>query len=88
MVRLAALRGIDGAGEVESAVMLAGGYTRHGQMGQKVPIKGNCRLKMSQMLKWVLVALAIFGVLWFLQSRVGPEDMARQEIAVDANAIR
>ncbi len=68
--------------------MLAGGYTRHGQMGQKVQIKGYCRLKMSQMLKWVLVALAIFGVLWFLQSQVGSEDLARQEIAVDANAIR
>jgi hypothetical protein len=68
--------------------MLAGGYTRHGQMGQKVGIKGNRRLKMSQMLKWSLVALAVFGVLWFLQSRVGSQDLARQEIAVDANAIR
>lgn len=57
-------------------------------MGQKVPIKGYCRLKMSQMLKWVLVVLAVFGVLWVLQSRVGSEDVARQEVAVDANAIR
>lgn len=57
-------------------------------MGQKVGIKGNRRLKMSQMLKWSLVALAVFGVLWFLQSRVGSQDLARQEIAVDANAIR
>jgi hypothetical protein len=68
--------------------MLAGGYTRHGQMGQKVRTKGYCRLKMSQMLKWVLVVLAVFGVLWFLQTRVGSQDVARQEIAVDANAIR
>lgn len=79
----------DGAGEgAESAVMAAGAIHGMGKWGKRPPLKSSYWFKMSNLLKWSLVALVVFGLLWFLQSRVGPQDVARQELAVDANAIR
>jgi hypothetical protein len=43
---------------------------------------------MSSIAKGVVALLIVFGLLFFLQSRVGEQPMTRSEQAVSADALR